>query len=62
MILVTSLQELRATIDGFADEGTLGAGIASVGDAITEIGVAMDALTVALRTPCPSPAGTSDTY
>ncbi len=54
--LQTSLQGLQTTLEGMGDEPTLGAKVASVGESITQIGNAMDALAVQLRTPCPSEA------
>lgn len=52
--LVASLQDLRVTVDGLGDQATLGAAVASIGESITQIGNAMDALAVGLRTPCPA--------
>jgi hypothetical protein len=51
--LVAALQDLRTTIDGLSTQETLGAGVAAVGESITQIGLAMDALAVELREPCP---------
>jgi hypothetical protein len=44
--LGTSVRELRAS-------ETIGAGLAQLGEAITRLGLAMDALSTALREPCP---------
>lgn len=61
--LVSSLQGLRTAVDERAAQPTLGAQIASIGEAIAAVGNAMDALSVQLQTPCPvedpaaSPAG-----
>jgi hypothetical protein len=52
--LADTFQALRTTIDGLADQATLGAGIATIGESITAIGESMDALSVAIRTPCPT--------
>lgn|GEM_PF-5768544 len=51
--LVLSLENLRLTVDELSQQETLGAGIAAIGDSISEIGKAMDALTLELRDPCP---------
>jgi hypothetical protein len=51
--LVASLQDLRTAVRGFRDQGTVGAGLVPVGEAITRIGTAMDTLSVALHEPCP---------
>lgn len=51
--LVLALQGLRTTAEELADQETVGAGIASIGAAITEIGETMDALTLRLQEPCP---------
>jgi hypothetical protein len=53
--LVTSLQGLGTTLDGLRDQETsAGAQLAAVGEALTDIGNAMDALSIALQTPCPT--------
>jgi hypothetical protein len=52
--LIGSLEGLRATVDELREMDTTGAAIAAVGESITDIGNAMDALTVQLRDPCPS--------
>lgn len=54
--LVVSLQEVRVMLDSLAELETTGARIAAVGEAITRIGNAMDALSVQLQTRCPSDA------
>ncbi len=54
--LAASLRELGMTTRGIRDEGTIGAGLARLGEAITRVGLAMDALSVALREPCPDAA------
>ena len=54
--LIASLQGLRTTIEGLDDEDTLGARVVEIGEAITDIGNAADALAVELRTPCPTDA------
>jgi hypothetical protein len=41
-------------VDELSDQPTAGAQLASIGESITQIGNAMDALSVALRTPCPA--------
>jgi len=51
--LVLSLENLRLTVDELSQQETLGAGIATLGESIAEIGDAMDALTLELRDPCP---------
>ncbi len=51
--VIVSLQDLRDIADELEQQETLGAGIATVGEAITEVGEAMDMLTLALREPCP---------
>jgi hypothetical protein len=54
--LIASLEGLRATVDELAELETTGSQVASIGEAITAIGNAMDALSVQLRTPCPVPS------
>ncbi len=54
--LIASLEGLRVTVDELGDLETTGSRIASIGEAITDIGNAMDALSLQLRTPCPAPA------
>ena len=51
--LVRSLSDLVAAVRGFRDQGTVGAGLVQIGEAISGVGTAMDALSVALREPCP---------
>ena len=53
-VLIVSLQGLRDLSDGFEDDATLGAKIAALGGAITEIGEAMDALSLQLQERCPT--------
>lgn len=50
---VVALQQLRDVGQELQGKETLGAGVATVGTAITEVGVAMDALETQLRQPCP---------
>lgn len=52
--LVISFQGLQVTVDELGDMETTGAQLAAIGEGITDIGVAMDALSTQLRTPCPS--------
>ena len=54
--LTASLEGLRATIDELGDQATVGAQLAAIGEAITDIGNAMDSLAVQLQTPCPTDA------
>jgi hypothetical protein len=51
--LITSLQDLRSITDELRQIDTLGSQVAAVGEAITEIGNDMDALSEGLREPCP---------
>ena len=51
--LIASLEGLRTTVEQLDGQETVGAQLAVIGEAITGIGNAMDALTVELRTPCP---------
>ena len=51
--LVGSLMELRVTLGTFGDAATVGAGVVAVGEALIDIGEAMDTLAVQLREPCP---------
>ena len=51
--VMVSLQDLRDIGEELEDQETLGAGIATVGEAINAIGESMDTLTLALREPCP---------
>ena len=52
--LIISLEGLRMTLDEVGGEATAGAQLAAVGEAITAIGNAMDALSVQLQTGCPT--------
>ena len=51
--VVASLQELRDIAEELEELDTLGEGIVAIGEAITEVGVVMDALATQLREPCP---------
>ena len=51
--LIVSLQDLGATAESLEDMETVGARVAAMGEAITDIGEAMDALSVQLQTRCP---------
>jgi hypothetical protein len=51
--LIVSLQGIRTTVDELGGLETTGARIAAIGETITDIGNAMDALSTQLRTPCP---------
>jgi hypothetical protein len=59
--LIGSLQTLKTAVHGFFDEGTIGAGLVQLGEAIAGVGASMDALTTELRQPCPaaSPAASA---
>lgn len=52
--LIVSLEGLRSTVDELEERETFGARIAVIGEAMTDVGAAMDALSVQLRSPCPS--------
>lgn len=52
--LVISLEGMRTTLDEVGGEATAGAQLATVGEAITAIGNAMDALSIQLQTGCPT--------
>jgi len=52
--LVASLQDVLSITDELRALDTLGSKVAAVGEAITEIGNDMDALSVALQEPCPA--------
>ena len=52
--LITSLQDIRVTVDGLDDIESTGAQITAVGETITDIGTSMDALGAQLRTSCPT--------
>lgn len=54
--LVASLQDLRTTVRAFRDQGTVGAGLVQVGEAVARVGTTMDALSLALHEPCPTDA------
>jgi hypothetical protein len=56
--LLDSLEDLRTAVRGFGDAGTVGAGLVEIGESIVVIGTSLDALSIALRQPCPeaSPA------
>ena len=51
--LTVSLQDLRATIGDLDDLDTAGAKLAAVGETVVDIGNAMDAVSMQLRTGCP---------
>jgi hypothetical protein len=51
--VIISLQDLRDIAEEVEAQETLGAGIATIGEAITEVGQSMDTLTTQLREPCP---------
>jgi hypothetical protein len=51
--LIGTLEGLRSTIADLDELETVGSQLAVIGEAITDIGLAMDALSVQLRTPCP---------
>lgn len=51
--LVLALQDLRQTVDELSEQETMGAGIATIGDSVSQIGSAMDTLALELRDPCP---------
>jgi hypothetical protein len=51
--LTGALGELRTTVEARGESGTAGAQIAAIGEAITAVGNAMDALSLQLQTPCP---------
>lgn len=50
--LTTSIGDLRTSVQGLRDQGTLGAGLVGVGKAVVDIGNAMDNLSTTLREPC----------
>jgi hypothetical protein len=56
--LLGSLEDLRTAVRGFGEAGTVGTGLVQVGESIVGIGTSLDALSLALREPCPeaSPA------
>ncbi len=51
--LVASLQDLGTAVRGFRGQGTVGAGLVQLGEAIAGVGAKMDTLSTALRAPCP---------
>ena len=51
--LIASLEDLHTAVRGFRDQGTVGAGLVQLGEGITSVGATMDALSAALREPCP---------
>jgi hypothetical protein len=51
--LIGSLSALVSSIRELRDQGTLGAGLVQLGEAIVGVGTSMDALSRALREPCP---------
>jgi hypothetical protein len=52
--VILSLEGLGTTVDELSEQQTAGAQLAAIGESITQIGNAMDVLSVALRTPCPA--------
>lgn len=52
--LIAALEGLAAAVSALRESETIGSGIAAVGGAITDVGNAMDALSVQMRTPCPA--------
>lgn len=50
---VVALQELRDIGEEARGQATIGARVATIGEAVTEVGRAMDALETQLRQPCP---------
>ena len=50
---IVALQDLRDVGDDARDQETIGAGVAIIGEAITDVGEAMEALETQLREPCP---------
>jgi hypothetical protein len=52
--LIVSLQDVRTTVDGFGEMETTGAQVAAIGETITGIGTAMDALSTQVRATCPT--------
>ena len=52
--LIISLQAIRTTAAELSEMETTGSQIAAVGETITEIGIAMDALSTQLRASCPT--------
>jgi hypothetical protein len=54
--LLGSLEDLRSAVRGFGEAGTVGTGLVQLGESIVEIGTSLDALSLALREPCPEPS------
>lgn len=52
--LIVSLEDIRSTVDELGEMETAGAQLAAIGETITDIGTAMDALSIQLRTSCPT--------
>ncbi len=52
--LIGSLEDVRSTVSLLGELETTGAQVAAIGEAITDIGNAMDALSIQLGTPCPT--------
>jgi len=50
---IVALQELRDIGEEARTQDTVGAGVATIGAAVTRVGEAMDALELQLRQPCP---------
>jgi hypothetical protein len=51
--LVTSLTDLETSVRTFFDQGTVGAGLVQLGGAIGAVGTQLDALSSAVKEPCP---------
>ncbi len=51
--LEASLTDLLTAVRRFRGQETIGAGLVTLGEAITGVGIAMDALSAGLREPCP---------
>jgi hypothetical protein len=54
--LIGTLEGLRSTIADLDELETVGTQVAVIGEAITDVGHALDALSVQLRAPCPTGA------
>lgn len=52
--VVVSFQNVMVTVEELGDMETTGAQLAAIGEAITDIGTAMDTLSIQLQAPCPS--------
>lgn len=50
--LSASLRDLGASVRGFREQATIGAGLVRLGESVTRVGLAMDALSAGLREPC----------